>query len=511
MAISNENPNNVGGVGSQSYLASSTLVKDGVNDVAYINILSINDGSLKTETVVLTDNPPPNKVTDAKFSIPNDQLIEDALTQLQIDSKVTQGTYVLDTTQYFEIPNTIKKEFIIKGTVIDFYNQIGIEGANVILPLPGTPFNTKTNKDGKFSINAIYSIDKDTEKVTTRPPILITAKGYIPKKLTPYALDQTVREDLRTTQLKSTKGLTDEAKSEIGRIKKNTIAAIQSLKPTKAGLKLLVKKFINILKERLIPFVLALIAPFLIGKLSDILAGKITTASAQGECPTPAKVAEAKAKRNKIVRQLNQLYKLVNTALVIVGILGGLAAILKVAAGIIRSIPLPTAVPPGIGFPTSFILNFQRIIDKLLVIAEKTFTLSIGISAALLVLSSLLLQILKLLNLLDQQLLRCSDGSEDSDSGDGGEGNNGLDEITFSIDESFNEEDSNIVTSVNGFTLGVKVDNKNQVGSLQRIYATATDPQGVVVLKGESSFSASEQILIDELAFYIRSNNLKAN
>ena len=61
MAISNENPNNVGGVGSQSYLASSTLVKDGVNDVAYINILSINDGSLKTETVVLTDNPPPNK------------------------------------------------------------------------------------------------------------------------------------------------------------------------------------------------------------------------------------------------------------------------------------------------------------------------------------------------------------------------------------------------------------------------------------------------------------------
>ena len=86
-----------------------------------------------------------------------------------------------------------------------------------------------------------------------------------------------------------------------------------------------------------------------------------------------------------------------------------------------------------------------------------------------------------------------------------------MDEITFSIDEGLNEEDNNIVTSVNGFTLGVEVDNKNQVGSLQRIYATATDPQGVVVLKGESSFSASEQILIDELAFYIRSNNLKAN
>ena len=49
MEVSNENPNNVGGVGSQSYLASSSLIKNGVNDTAYINILSLNDGSLKTE------------------------------------------------------------------------------------------------------------------------------------------------------------------------------------------------------------------------------------------------------------------------------------------------------------------------------------------------------------------------------------------------------------------------------------------------------------------------------
>jgi hypothetical protein len=32
-----------------------------------------------------------------------------------------------------------------------------------------------------------------------------------------------------------------------------------------------------------------------------------------------------------------------------------------------------------------------------------------------------------------------------------------------------------------------------------------------VVLKGEPSFSASSEILKNELAFYIRSNNLKAN
>ena len=64
---------------------------------------------------------------------------------------------------------------------------------------------------------------------------------------------------------------------------------------------------------------------------------------------------------------------------------------------------------------------------------------------------------------------------------------------------------------VNGFLLGTVPDNKGIVGSLQRRYATATDSLGVVVLKGEPSFSANDQILIDELAFYITSNDLKAN
>lgn len=498
MEISNKNPNNIGGVGSQSFLASSSLIKNGTNDVAYINILSLNDGSLKTETVILLEDAPPNKISEAKFSIPNDQLIEDALNQLTIDLNLSSGDLTIENTQYFEVPNTIKKEFIITGTVIDFYQNIPISNASVILPLPGTKFTTKTNNQGKFKIKAIYPVDKNTERATLRPPILVIAKGYIPKKLNPYALDQTVKSDLRTTQLKSTQGLTAEAKAEIARLKKTTIAIIQALKPKKGSLKILLKKFINILKERLIPFLLALLAPFLIGKISDIIAGKISQASAQGECPAPEEVIKAKNRRNKIVRQLNQMYKLVNTALIIVGLLGGLAAVIKIAAGVIRAIPLPTSVPPGVGFPTSIILNFQKLIDNLLKVAEKTFTLSLGISSALLVLSSLLLQALKLLKLLDQQLLRCSENIED------------LEDLDFAIEDD-EEEDTQVNNLVNGFTLAVVVDNKSQVGSLQRRYATATNPQGVVVLKGEPSFSASEQILIDELAFYIRSNNLKAN
>ena len=498
MTLSDKNPNNIGGVGSQSYLLSTSLIKDGVNDVAYINILSLNDGSLKTETVVLTDNAPPNKYSKAEFSLPNDQLIENALSQLQIDLKVDPGTYVIEDTQYFEVPNTIKKEYIIKGTVIDFYKQTGIKGANVILPLPGTKFNTKTDKNGKFTIKAVYPVSKDTEKVTTRPPILITASGYIPKKLTPYALDQTVREDLRTTQLKSTKGLTDEAKAEVGRLTRKVTRAIQSLKPGKLSLKILIKKFVKILRERLIPFLLTMLSAFLIGKISDIINGKMSTLEAQGPCPTPEEIQKLINKRNRITRQLNQIYKILNTALIVSGILGGIATILLIAAEVIKSLPIPTSVPPGVGIPTSAILAMQDKINKIIIIAGFVQALSFAIAAALLVLLALLKQALQLLKMLDYQLERCSVDKES------------LENLDFTLADDVNE-DVQPDTLVNGFTLAVVVDNKNQVGTLQRRYATATNPQGVVVLKGEPSFSAGEQILIDELAFYIRSNNLKAN
>ena len=494
------NPNNVGGIGSQTYIAASALIKQGSVDVATINLLTLNNGALKTETVDLSDNPKPNKISEAKFSVPNDQLIIDAIRQLEIDNGVEIDTYLWEDTQYFEVPNTIQKEFIIKGTVIDFYKNTPLPNVNILLPLPGTKFNSKTNSQGKFEIVATYPVNRDTEKVVVRPPILITAKGYIPKKLNPYALDQTIRVDLGTKQLKSVEGLTDEAKAEIGRLKKDVIRKINALKAKKNFLKMLLKGRIGILKELLIPFVLALLKPFLVGKLMDLITNKISMQDAQGPCPAPEEIEKAKIKRNKIVRQLNSIYKVVNTALVAVGILGGLAAVVKVAASILRAIPLPTAVPPGIGFPTSLILNFQRLIDKLLVYAEKVFSFSLGVSSALLVLSNLLLQLLKILGILDQQLLRCSVDQEE------------LEDLDFTIEDTSSEEVVNENNNlVNGFTLDVIVVKDGTVGSLSKRRAIAIDSRGITVLKGEKSFSASEQVLKDELAFYIRANNLKAN
>jgi hypothetical protein len=46
--------------------------------------------------------------------------------------------------------------------------------------------------------------------------------------------------------------------------------------------------------------------------------------------------------------------------------------------------------------------------------------------------------------------------------------------------------------------------------SLKRRRAIAKNKQGVVMLKGEWSFSSIDQILIDELVFYIQTKQFKS-
>ena len=57
--------------------------------------------------------------------------------------------------------------------------------------------------------------------------------------------------------------------------------------------------------------------------------------------------------------------------------------------------------------------------------------------------------------------------------------------------------------------MGIEIEKTTN--SLKRKRATATNNQNVVMLRGEYSFSSIEQILIDELVFYIQQSDLKAD
>ena len=57
--------------------------------------------------------------------------------------------------------------------------------------------------------------------------------------------------------------------------------------------------------------------------------------------------------------------------------------------------------------------------------------------------------------------------------------------------------------------MGIEIEKSKK--SLKRKRAKATNKQGVIMLRGEYSFSSIDQILIDELVFYIQQNNLKTD
>ena len=113
----------------------------------------------------------------------------------------------------------------------------------------------------------------------------------------------------------------------------------------------------------------------------------------------------------------------------------------------------------------------------------------------LLVLRDSIQQALDLLKLLDQFIQNCTTDAD-----------------LVAINEELrvtNQSDPPTITQINGFTMDVETENTTN--NLKRKRAIAKNSQGVILLRGEYSYSSSDQILIDELVFYIQNNDLKAN
>ncbi|MGB0405568.1 MAG: hypothetical protein ACPGDB_05235, partial [Fusobacterium sp.] len=234
----------------------------------------------------------------------------------------------------------------------------------------------------------------------------------------------------------------------------------------------------------------------------------------QATCPSPDQLKDAIKKRNKAVKQINQLFTavIINT---------GLAAIFLVLANSLRGIrlsidalPFPFAVgtPPakdwgGLAAAIRYnvVARLQRIDDLLEELEDQNEGLNKQILIALAFLIAGLIIAKSLIKTSDDLIKKCAQDQIDS-------GEITLEELREEIRNLEDEnEEIGIVRKpfINGFILSVVELNK-EVGSLKPRQAIAKNRDGVIQLKGEPSFSATEQVLIDELAFYIKSNNLKA-
>jgi len=365
--------------------------------------------------------------------------------------------------------------YIIEGQIVDTRRKplVGVE-------ITYNSFSSFTNNKGKFSLEI-------NEEILPESKIEVYKEDYEQKEINITKRNKDIKENLGIIFLKTSEESLDESLSEELPLSNEDI---KSLTSPELNFEQLQQKAlndaINKVKLTLIPFVMRLLINFGVTKASEAIKNKFQVPKT---CPSPEVIQELIKKRNKLAKQLNILFQIINGTLIALGITEGILILAQSSQTTILATPTPT---PPIVPKTESEINNQ--IKKYRAIIE-------GTSIILSILSRILKRVLDLLESLDFKIQSCA---KDVD----------LTPITIELNE-INQTSNNTqvadseLNKVNGFTFDIETENTTN--DLKRKRAVAKNSQGVILLRGEYSFSSSDQILIDELAFYIKVNDLKAD
>jgi len=365
----------------------------------------------------------------------------------------------------------ITKDII--GVVVDKSNQ-PLKGAMVMY---GDSI-TYSNVEGEFLLNITPSIS---------PSITITSPGYSEVKKKLYKLSGEIRENIGVVILKSNDDVVkNEISSQLLLTRNETLQLSLPNQSFELFQQKKLRDLVKTLKYTLLPIVLNLLISFGISKVSEAISKKT---SKPNTCPSPEKLKKIIEKRNKLVKQLNISFTVVDTTLKSLGILQGILVITEVSLKAIPLIPYPTPpIVPTIG----------QTLDSQV---KKYKNVSGGILSILSILRNLISSILQLLSTLDSQIQSCTESSPEFESINP--------EIVEQLNALNRETPPSSFEKVNGFVFDVETERTTD--DLKRKRAIAKNSKGVILLRGEYSYSSSTQILIEELAFYIKINNLKAD
>ena len=370
-----------------------------------------------------------------------------------------------------------------------------------------TPPEIKTDEKGEYEIRfGVPTLPKLGDTILVKPIVLYENEQFAPDYQTLVTQQNEVLKELPIKPLINIEDAADEAviklKAEANAAAEKVVGlALSAIEQGLLAVKKQVLKFASVIQNKLFPLAIGL---FIIFGITKIASANQRAEIAEGRCPSDELLRMAIKRRNSIVKQINQIWTVIilNTALAAIFLY--LTNLFKAGKIQISSIGFPVAVPPGVGVPYSLIALLEDIKEKfeILVGINKELKKALLISLIFLIIS--LIIILRYLKKIDNMISACAIPSDLSMVE--------INEELLKLQEDAIEDDKQpIKRIVNGFTMNVVEDTKSEVGGLYRRYATASNSQGVVLLKGEPSFSSVDQILIDELAFYIQQNNLKAD
>ena len=419
-------------------------------------------------------------------------------------AKVTLGvnTDVLIDKNTSTNPLGVNENLIPKNTAVNL-NDL------VFIPVPGQ--SDRTDKQGNFSIKVKVPIIPENQKTPLTFGLLYSKTGYLPGTQAVINGDKTIKTNLPLKSLinldESAKDISqkfndtiDLAQSAVGALAMGIFDRIISAKKFSIG------KIVDAIKTKLIPLVITLLLSFGISKLSQ---------KNRKTCPSPDALRDVIRTRNRVVRQLNQMFKMIviNSALAFA--FRSLAQILKGVRLAMDGLSIPQAIGviPAKDFggliaaaPYSMTAKLQHINDELEKLEEKSEGISKATLVSLVFVIAGTATVILLLKSIDQMTQECAEenGVTDLEL-------TAINQELLDLSEEEAEDGNPIIGNVNGFIFSVETDNANPVGTLKRRFAVAKDSRGITLLRGEPSFSSSDQILIDELVFYIQQNDLKAN
>jgi hypothetical protein len=392
-------------------------------------------------------------------------------------------------------------EYSITGKVIDSITNEPL--VNTKITTSGKEGQEVPNSTGDFTLTGTTT---EENKIT----LTFNTNNYTTKTVTPYLGNGTIKEDIGIIELESnTKSIEDDKISS----SQLSTEQVDKLNTDSGKIGGAVQKRLNdtvaSLKNSFLPTVLLLISKFGVTGVPKLIEqGKKSIPDAQVLCPTEDTLLSLIKSKNNLVKKLNITYKTVDTTTKSIGLSEDtINILLGVFAGLdIAMLALPTSTgAPGI--PGLTVGAVDKIVKKKDETEDDIDNLKSKITSltpVLALIASTLLQAISYLDLLDSLVQICAPDDDDDDVFQ----DEILDELRQLSTEQSNQQ-SPIVTNINGFEMDIEVENTNN--KLKRKRAIARNGAGVVMLKGDYSFSSIDQILIDQLVFYIQQNDLKAN
>ena len=238
----------------------------------------------------------------------------------------------------------------------------------------------------------------------------------------------------------------------------------------------------------------------------------------QQSCPPKVELEIIIRQKNSIATALTQTQTALNTMVQTGQTVTGIINVTDIALRVIKNLPLPTSVPPGIGIPISVINRFTDTLIKLSDLIKTNRGIVASIAPAVQSLNSDIQTILDALARLDTLLAGCLEEQtanlteEEKEDYFTSLGIN-LNTLDTTSDPQVNlvggqaledslAPNSNDPLIYKGFKLIIDNDKENKL-SFPRRRIVATRITNNVQIVGDYSFSSSTQILVDEVKFQI--------